>query len=256
MEEPCDVSKITIRSISKSIARDLIIKNHYSHKWSLCQVAYGIFYNSAKSSDHFEGNSDELIGCLIYGQPVGRSAASSLSDSIKIENVFELTRLFIFDGYGKNIESYCISKSFKLLNRDFPRIKVIISYADGEQGHRGVIYQAVGFHYQGNSELALMPNFSLSLVGPDKYEWIHSRTVTSKWGSCNIEHLKRCIGHTFFRKKESKKHRYIIFICPKPEKKKLLKSLKHPILPYPKSTSFLEEIEEITVTNKVTETFF
>ena len=256
VEINCDTSKVYLRQINKSVAKDIIVKNHYSHKWTLCQVAYGVFYRTDSSSVFFDGNVDKLIGCLIYGQPVGRSAAASLSDSLKIDEVFELTRLFIFDGYGRNIESYSISQSFKLLNRDFPRIKSVLSYADGEQGHTGVIYQATGFLYQGNSSLALMANYSLSLTGPPNYEWMHSRSVTSKWGSCNVEHLKKCIGRTFFRKKESKKHRYIIFIGSRVEKKKLTKSLKHPILPYPKSTNHIDEIEKIDVENNAIETYF
>ena len=256
MESPCDTSKIYLLPINKGIAKDIIVKNHYSHKWSLCQIAYGIFYKSEEQSDFFNQTDDKLIGCIVYGQPVGRSAAASLSDLLKIDQVFELVRLFIHDGYGRNIESYCIAKSFKLLNRDFPRIKAVISYADGEQGHTGVIYQATGFHYQGNSSLALMPNFSVSLSPPPDYNWIHSRSVTSKWGSCNVEHLKKCIGKTFWRKKESTKHRFIIFITNKGEKKKLFKSLKHPILPYPKTCHYKDEIQEITVENNVMETFF
>ena len=110
--------------------------------------------------------------------------------------------------------------------------------------------------YQGNSSVALMPNHSISLTGPPNYKWMHSRTVSSTFGSHNLEHLKRVIGKTFWRKKESSKHRYIIFICKKPIKKKLIASLKHPILPYPKSTEHKDEIQEIVVENKPDNSFF
>ena len=256
MESYCDINKIYLRPINKQVAKDIVVKNHYSHKWTLCQVAYGVFYKTVESNDFFKENLEKLIGCVIYAQPVGRSAAASLSELLKIDEVFELVRLFIFDGYGKNIESYCISQSFKHLNKDFPRIKAVISYADGEQGHKGTIYQATGFHYQGNSSLALMPNFSISLSPPPDFEWIHSRSVNSKWGSSNVEHLKKCIGKTFFRKKESTKHRYIIFIGGRVEKKKLLKSLKHPTLPYPSGNNYVEDIEEIIVSNAKLSEFF
>ena len=256
MEDYCKIDKIYIRSINKKVAKKFIIENHYTHKWSLCRIAYGIYFQSDSKSSFFDSNNGTLIGCIVYGQPVGRSAAASLSDELKIRDVLELTRLFIYDGYGKNIESYCISQSFKLLNRDFPNVKAVISYADCEQGHRGTIYQATGFFYQGNSSLALMSNYSVSLTDPPNLEWMHSRSVTSKWGSCNIEHLKKVIGKTFYRKKESTKHRYIKFISTKWENRRLLKSLKHPVLPYPKTSNFVEEIEKIEVSNNPTETFF
>lgn len=254
MEDYFNPEKLVIRPIDKSVAEELIVKNHYSHKWSLCQVAYGIFFVTDEECKFVEGKEEKLIGCMVFGQPVGRSAAESVSELIKVTEVFELTRLFIHDGYGKNIESYCLSRALKYIKRDFPRIKAIITYADGEQGHRGIIYQACGFNYQGNSALALMPNYSVSLVKP--YKWIHSRTISSTYGSHNIEHLKKAIGHTFWRKKESSKHRYVCLFGKPGDKKKILANLKHPFLPYPKSANHTDEIEEITVNNTTENTFF
>lgn len=241
-----DSSKVSIRKINKKIAETMIVKNHYSHKWSLCQVAYGIFYKTDDESPFFTNVNEKLIGCVIYGQPVGRSAAESISCLIAIDEVFELTRLFIHDGYGRNIESYSISESMRQVKKDFPKIKAIISYADGEQNHKGTIYQAANFYYQGNSSLALMPNFSVSLVDYP-YNWIHSRTVSSTYGSHNVEHLKKHIGHTFWRKKESTKHRYVYLLGNKTEKKKILKNLKHQFLPYPTGNNYQDEIEKIEV---------
>jgi hypothetical protein len=172
--------------------------------------------------------------------------------------VLELTRLWIADGYGKNIESYCIAESFRQINTDYPQIKCILSYADSEVGHTGKIYQATGFIYQGDNyvDVALMPNYSVSLSGPPDYNWIHSRTVFSKWKTHNVDKLKERIGRTFWRKKESGKHRYIKFISNKIENKKLVKSLKHPSHPYPLVGGYKEDIIEIKVDSNGTESFF
>jgi hypothetical protein len=246
-----------VRSINKSVAKDLIIKNHYTHKWSLCSVAYGIFYKSSINCNRFiEGDTDTLIGTCIYGTPVGRSASTSFSSMISPHEVLELTRLWIADGYGKNIESWAISQTFKLLKKEFPKIKIIMSYSDEEQGHKGTIYQATGFYYQGNKSIALMPNYSVSLVGPPNFQWIHSRTVQSTFGSHNTDHLKKKIGKTFWRKKESNKHRYFYILTNKILKEKILTSLKHPLKPYPTGTKFNEEIEQIDVINETENQFF
>lgn len=256
-EEYFDATKVIVRQIEKSLAEDLIVKYHYSHKWSLCQVAYGIFYITNKQSDFFDAIEEKLIGAIVYSQPCGRSAAASISDLIKVDECMELIRLVILDGqnYGKNIESFCISQSLKLLKRDFPYVKAIISYADGEQNHRGGIYQATNFFYQGCGEIPLMPNYSVSLIGPP-YKWLHSRTVSSKYGSHNVERLKKKIGHDFFRKKESSKHRYFYLLSNKKEKREILKNLKHPILPYPKDTSHKDEIERVVVDTLIKENQF
>src|SRR5690606_17777398 len=111
--------------------------------------------------------------------------------------VLELTRLWIEDGYGKNIESYVISQCLKQIEQRDKNISVIVSYADPEQGHDGVIYQATNWLYQG-TDFGLMPNYSIRIEGTD--DWIHSRTVNQRYGSTNLDHLKRVIGKTFYRK--------------------------------------------------------
>jgi len=251
-----DTKKVSLQVINKSTAKSFVEKNHYSHKWTLCDVAYGIYYGTEKPSQFFDGEVIKLIGVVVYGGPVGRSAAQSISPFIKINECTELTRLVIYDGYGKNIESYCISKSLSMLKRELPILKAVISYADNEQGHKGTIYQASGFYYQGNSSMSLMPNYSISLSGPPNYKWMHSRTAFSTFGSHNVEHLKKRIGDTFWRKKESTKHRYVYLLGNKVEKKKILGNLKHPFVPYPKDTEYKEQIEEIQVDNKTENTFF
>jgi hypothetical protein len=160
-----------------------------------------------------------------------------------------LTRLYCDDGYGSNIESYAIGQSFKWFRENDKAIKVLISYADNGQDHLGGIYQATNWVYQGlNTDIALMPNYGISLQ-KDPYDWIHSRTVYSMWGSGNLEHLKREIGKQgykeFWRREEPPKHRYIqIVVADKKEKRELLKGLKHAVREYPKnSREFNKDIE-------------
>lgn len=244
----CDTSLIYLKSINKSVARNIIEKNHYTHAWSSCTVVYGIYKKQNDVNVFFDGLDDKLIGVVVYGNAVGRNASTSISPLLKNENVFELTRLWIEDGHGKNIESYSISESFKLLNLEYPDIKCILSYADNEAGHTGIIYQATGFLYQGDNytDIAIMPNYSVSLSN-NPHKWIHSRSVYARWKTHNVDKLKERIGKTFWRKKESGKHRYIKFISSKIENKKLKKSLKHHVLPYPKNIQFNESITEHVV---------
>lgn len=253
MENCIDISKLFIREIDQATAEDLIVKNHYSHKWTLCSVALGIFLRvPSDPNSFFENDVEKLIGCIVYGNPVGRSAAASISELLHIDEVYELTRLWIADiPNGKNMESYCIGQSFDWLRRNRPRIKALLSYADNEAGHTGIIYQSTNWLYQGNSSLALMPNYSVSLDGPPHdFCWIHSRTVSERYGSHNVDHLKKRIGHTFYRKKESSKHRFIYILAKGPERKKLLKNLKHPTYPYPKNGVHSDQIEKVVVKKK------
>ena len=85
-----------------------------------------------------------MVGVATYGYPVGRLAAQSISEDLENNQVLELTRLFIFDGYGKNIESYFIGQTIKWLQSNTD-IKALISYADPKVGHKGGIYQATNW---------------------------------------------------------------------------------------------------------------
>jgi len=71
-----------IEIIDKKIAKDLIIKNHYSHKWTSCRYALGLFKDG------------DLKGVAVYGFPVGRQVVGSLvkdPNILKNENVLELS---------------------------------------------------------------------------------------------------------------------------------------------------------------------
>lgn len=236
----CDVSRVSVALINKNIAKDMIIKYHYTHAWTSARYCLGVYYRMDEA-DQF-GNYDKLIGCAIYGFPVGAKAPTSVCEGLSKDNILELTRLFVHDGYGSNIESNALSKTFQWIKDNDKNIKVLISYADNGQGHVGGIYQATNWRYEGvSSDLALMPNFGISLSN-NPYNWIHSRTVFSKWGSSNLEHLKKEIGKDgyveFWRRREPEKHRYIQILAQnKRERRDLLKRMKQDEMPYPKEVT-------------------
>jgi hypothetical protein len=91
----CDTSRVSVREISSSVAKEIIVKKHYTHAWTACRYSLGIFYKTDESNAL--GDSDKLIGCLVYGFPVGARAANSVSDAITKDNILELTRLYCDD---------------------------------------------------------------------------------------------------------------------------------------------------------------
>ena len=243
MEQYVKAGSVFIEEIPPSVAKKMIIEKHYTHAFSMCRYALGIYYVGEKDHKFYDEKEKKLIGCMTYGYPVGRSAIKSMIPTLEKEEVLELTRLYIDDGYGKNIESLSMGKSFKWLKQNASNIKMLISYADPEQMHLGTIYQATNWLYQDCRDIQLMPNYSVSLGEPHK--WIHSRTVFSKWGSHNVEHLKKHIGQTFYRKREAPKHRYLYFLGSSRENKKMRTQLKHDCKAYPKNKEeFIPPIEK------------
>ena len=248
MESYVDKSKVSLRPIDKRIARDMIEKNHYSGRLSSCRYPLGVFYEEDSQHQFFDKN-EKLIGVACYGFPVGRRVVGSIfsEEVIQNKNILELTRLFIHDGYGKNIESLAISLSFKWMKEFAENIKVLISYADPEQSHDGAIYQATNWIYQGCGDFQLAPTYSLRVNEDD--DWMHSRSVYSKYGSAAPENLKKAIGRDFWLKKEASKHRYIYFLGNKRENRHFKRMMKHPIMNYPKNYVHDVTITKITVEN-------
>lgn len=241
-----DVSRLTVRLINKGVAESFVREHHYTGKLSSARYTLGLFYTE-ESHAFFAGAHERLVGCLVYGHPVSNATVTSIFKTIPLEldSILELTRLVILDNYGKNIESYFIGQSFKWLRDNDPKVKVLVSYADPEQGHTGLIYRATNWLYQGCGANKLMPDFSVKLY--EGGDWIHSRTVGSMFGSRNLESLAEKIGHSFWRKEEFPKHRYIYFLGSKTERKKFLRDVKVPLVPYNQVRPFTPLIQHVIV---------
>ena len=101
----CDTSKIVIERTKKDVVSNIVLKKHYANTWTASSDIYAIYY---KSGEHkfFDGDDLKLIGCIVYGNPVGFRVIKSICEELSDIDVLELKRLWIEDGYGKNIESY------------------------------------------------------------------------------------------------------------------------------------------------------
>lgn len=239
----CDISKLSIRLISKDVAKDIIVNNHYSGIWTKVSYAIGLFYLSNDEHKFFGGVNEKLIGVACYGDPVGRHSGASISETLDRTEVLELTRLFVFDGYGSNIESWFVGQTFNWLRENAPHIKALVSYSDPKVGHLGTVYQATNWIYQGNR---IRPNDSWSFKWSEIDEWHHSRTSYVKYGTNDPKIIQTMVTSPFWIKKEPRKHRYVYILLSGKEKKKLFKSLKYPSLPYPKhNAEFVEEIHKL-----------
>jgi hypothetical protein len=93
-----------------------------------------------------------------------------------------------------------------------------------------------------------MPDFSIKLT--ENSDWIHSRTVGSMYGSRNLESLANKIGHSFWRKQEFPKHRYIYFLGSARENKKFRNDLKLSIVSYENIRPFTPLLQYIVVNDR------
>ena len=102
-------------------------------------------------------DGERLIGDMIYGRFAMANVWKKYGDSP--EEVIELRRLCCIDDTPKNTESYFIGKTLRWLKKN-TAIKTVISYADPEYGHEGIIYQASNFRKTGKTSVGRVIMFN------------------------------------------------------------------------------------------------
>lgn len=195
-----------VKQISYEDTKPFILDIHYAKRMPSISYAYGLF------------DMEDLIGIISYGSPPSPALCKGIAGEENKSSVIELNRL-VLKHNKKNQASMLIGASFKML----PKPKIVVSYADTEQEHIGVVYQATNFIYTGLSD--------------KRKEWrikgsnLHSKTVCESYSLEERKTNKDKFEHV----DRPRKHRYVYLIGNKNEKKKLLKDLKYKVQEYPKS---------------------
>lgn len=114
-----------------------------------------------------------------------------------------------------------VAAAIRLLKRQSPDLKLIVSYADPEQGHHGGIYQAGNWIYQGRADA----NSAIRINGRVR----HRRTLNSVYGTSDVARLN-AMGIKAEMVHQPGKHKYLY-----PLTKKIAKAVQLLACPYPKS---------------------
>lgn len=128
------VKSIKVKVIPAKIANDFVKKNHYS--WKVVpnsQLHFGCFYGGW------------LHWVLSYWPSMVKKQLINLVEGTKWNEYIELNRMAFDEVMPRNSESRCIAITIKLIKKNAPHIKWIVSFADGCQCWDGTIYRASGF---------------------------------------------------------------------------------------------------------------
>ena len=132
---------IILKVIPASVANDFVRKHHYSGKVvQNSQLHFGAF---------LEGT---LHGVMSFGASINKKGTMNLVEGTQWNEFIELNRMAFDDVLPKNSESRCISIALKLIKKNAPHIKWVISFADATQCGDGAIYRASGFKLVGIAE--------------------------------------------------------------------------------------------------------
>lgn len=120
--------------ISKSVADVFVTQKHYSRKASIFWAGFGL------------EECGQITGVAVYGQPSPAIQKHAFKD--RDFRLYELARVVV-QSKTKNASSFLVANSLKLLE---PKPCAVISYADMEQNHCGIIYQATNWLYTGSTK--------------------------------------------------------------------------------------------------------
>jgi len=202
-------------------AMDFLLPRHYSGRKPVVSRAFGLIENGV------------LQAVITYGKPASPTVCRGLCGEEWSDHVYELNRMCRVEEYAKPL-SHFVSATLRMLK---PLDWIVVSYSDTAMNHHGYVYQACNFLYTGTSSPhadKYVPNG----VGHNR----HAESFDVRKDEFSVE--------------RSIKHRYVYF-CTKSRKLKneWMKSLRYPVLPYPKGDNSNYELGKFigkTVVNNAT----
>ena len=150
----------------------------------------------------------------MFATPCSENVRSSVFGVEYKDCVTELHRLHILDVTPKNAESWFIARCLKLLRRDKPHIKAVISFSDLTEGHSGTIYKATNAFQCGQTGKA---TFFVDQTGRLRHPRQNGVNITK-------DMAKEKGWHPVVR---GSKNRFIYILGSKLERKGLMKLCKY-----------------------------
>ncbi len=189
----------TVDGISYQDVIPWIKKKHYAGRIPSILYAFGLFHER------------QLRGICTFGNIANYKEVQAWNPF----RLLEFNRLVV-DTLQKNAASFLIGNAIRKL----PKPIVFISYADHRQGHIGYVYQATNWIYTGVGGAG--QRIYILRDGTEKHQR-HEKTLDMR----RVERIEKTEG----------KARYYYFHGSKTDKKKMMNTLRFPVLPYPKGES-------------------
>jgi len=144
------LKRLVVKVIPAQIANPFVRRHHYSGKVvNNSHLHFGVFLDGV------------LHGVMSYGPSIDKHKLIGLVEGTGWNEFLELNRMAFDDYLPRNSESRCLGISLRMIKKNAPQIKWVISFADGCQCGDGTIYRASNFvlvDIKRNSRLLKMPN--------------------------------------------------------------------------------------------------
>ncbi len=160
---------------------------HYAKRVPISSVAFNVYEDK------------EWCGVIVFGYGANPHIAS-IYDKWPGQ-VLELVRIAL---NGKQTTtSECLALSLRELKKCCPLVDMVVSYADEDQDHKGVIYQATNWIYTGLMNEGKKSNFIINGRS------MHPRSVGGKGWKVSLEWIKLNIDKNATQEVTKGKHKYL-----------------------------------------------
>jgi hypothetical protein len=160
----------------------------------------------------------EFIGAVIFSH--GASAQIGLPFGMTQWQVIELTRVALNKHHSP--VSKIVAIALRMLKKQSPGLRIVVSYADSSKGHVGGIYQAGNWIFAGGRDTP---------VYVVKGERLQGKTVTSRYGHARVPELRANIDAGVSRENVIK-YRYLMPLDD--EAKRICERMREPFPKRPK----------------------
>ena len=165
--------------------------------------------------------NEKFIGVVLFGRGANNNMLKPYG--LKADEGCELVRIALRK--HQTPVSKIMAVALKFLKKSNPKLRLVVSYADEDQGHHGGIYQATNWLYTGLKNAGSMGAF---IINGKK---THPKSVHSKGVKQSIEEVRKHLDPNATIHYTKGKHCYLM-----PLDKSMSAKIAHLKQPYPKRT--------------------
>jgi hypothetical protein len=188
-------------------------------RYALMNFHYAKAIPSVQSSYSVFNDNNEWCGVICYS--IGANKSIGTFAKLPIGAVCELVRVAL-NGKQEST-SKALAISLKLVKKNNPLLKLVVSYADMDMKHKGIIYQATNWYYLGETARGQ----SAFIINGRK---THNKTVHSRGIVESLKEVRKHLDPNATKFYSEGKQKYIY-----PLDKSLIPLCKSLSKPYPKN---------------------
>ena len=196
-------------------------------KWAVEHWHYSGDLPAGKSVKVGVWEDEKFSGAVIFS--LGANNHIGRPYKLTQEECCELTRIAL--NKHNTPTSHILSIAIKMLGRQSPGLRLIVSYADANQGHFGTLYQATNWIFVGDIE-----SYGGQMING---MIVHRKTVYSRYGRQDIEWLRSHVAPDAHYVKVLPKHKYLY-----PLDAAMRAQIAPLAKPYPKRAVVVQAVEQ------------